>query len=158
MLRTALVAVVLATVALTGCKKQIDAAKGEKLLSEPIDKAGFKVKVTCPKDIEIKEGGTFDCEATGEDGTFKINVTMKDDEGNVTSRWEPGVLDTKDAIEQAKAKVPDVKITCPKRIIVLKNKGDTSTCEAATATEKGQLTITMDDPEKGAWSWKLAEK
>lgn len=44
------------------------------------------VEVTCPEEVEAKEGDTFDCTATTGNERAKVHVTQRDDEGNL--RWE----------------------------------------------------------------------
>jgi hypothetical protein len=40
--------------------------------------------LTCPDDVEPKEGETFTCEGVAPDGRqFQIDVTMTDDEGSI---------------------------------------------------------------------------
>jgi hypothetical protein len=84
------ITVLLAALALTsiGCTKTIDGAKLEKHIAEELEKQA-KVKpksVTCPKDQVEKEGGTFACSASLDDGTnIPIEVKMKGG-GNV--EWE----------------------------------------------------------------------
>jgi hypothetical protein len=153
MTRTVLLVSALALAA--GCKKKIDSAKGEKLLGEKLAAAGYKLNVTCPKDVEIKKDAKFSCDAKGDDGEFSIEVTMTDDEGNVT--WKPplGLIDTKEMIEQVHKQKPDVKVECAKRLVVLTKKGETSSCAASEGTNKGKVVMTLDDPDKGAWGWKL---
>jgi hypothetical protein len=82
------ITLLVALLALAGCTKQIDGAKLEKNIAEEVEKqTKHKPKsVTCPKDIVEKEGGTFQCTATADDGsTVPVDVTMQGG-GNV--KWE----------------------------------------------------------------------
>jgi hypothetical protein len=49
------------------------------------ERGGLSVNaVTCPSDVKVEVGATFDCTATGQDGTsWVIHVTQRDDQGNV---------------------------------------------------------------------------
>jgi hypothetical protein len=57
----------------------------EELMAKNIgEQAGAKdVKVDCPEIIVGKKGGTFDCSATSGKDKATVNVTQKDDQGNV---------------------------------------------------------------------------
>jgi hypothetical protein len=79
-------ALVLGSLALTGCKTKIDGSKVEDAIKSGVkEKVGAEMKsVTCPKDVEAKAGDSFECKgsaATGEELVFL--VTEKDDQGNV---------------------------------------------------------------------------
>jgi Domain of unknown function (DUF4333) len=47
------------------------------------------VEVTCPDDVEAKEGDTFDCTARAQGESATISVTQQDDEGNIRWKLEP---------------------------------------------------------------------
>jgi hypothetical protein len=55
-------------------------------LSDQLDVPG--VEVSCPDDVEVRQGSTLDCiaRAPGETTGLRIVVTQVDDDGNVT--WE----------------------------------------------------------------------
>jgi hypothetical protein len=65
--------------------KNLDTAKLEDRISAEIDKQlNVKTDVSCPRNVKIKEGDTFECTAKADDGsTRQVQVTQKDDEGNV---------------------------------------------------------------------------
>lgn len=49
--------------------------------------AGGSVTVICPDSVVVSSGSTFDCDATGDDGTHvTVVVRQTDDQGNVTWR------------------------------------------------------------------------
>ena len=79
-------ALVLASAA---CSKTLDTTELEGSLKDQLetqlDVTGLTV--ACPDDIEAEAGNTFECTATGTDGsTVTIAVTQADDEGKLT--WE----------------------------------------------------------------------
>lgn len=46
--------------------------------------------ISCPSNVELAEGDTFDCEVKASDDTkSSVTVTQKDDEGNVTLKVNP---------------------------------------------------------------------
>ncbi|WP_353866716.1 DUF4333 domain-containing protein [Svornostia abyssi] len=66
----------------------LDTDKAETEITKELDKqVGTGAKVSCPDDVEVKKGDTFNCTATDPEGNkATIVVTQKDDEGNIT--WE----------------------------------------------------------------------
>ena len=71
------------------CSKTLDSTELEGTLKDQLetqlDVTGLTVE--CPDDIEAEAGDTFECSATGTDGSaVTISVTQTDDEGNLT--WE----------------------------------------------------------------------
>jgi hypothetical protein len=71
-----------------GCgEKKLNTSKLEDKIKQGIEQqAGVKVKsVSCPGDVKIKKGATFNCRATTTSGqTAPVQVSQKDDKGNVT--------------------------------------------------------------------------
>jgi hypothetical protein len=46
--------------------------------------------VSCPDDVKVEQGGTFECTGTAPNGEeFTIDVTQKDDEGNIEFEVPP---------------------------------------------------------------------
>ncbi len=46
--------------------------------------------ISCPTNVELEEGDTFDCDVeASDDTTFTVTVTQKDDEGNVIWKQNP---------------------------------------------------------------------
>ena len=83
------IVVVAAAVAFVGCGDSLDIDKAEEEIGTGIEEqtGATGVTVTCPDDVELEAGGTFDCSATdsqGEEGT--VSVEQTDDEGNI--RWQ----------------------------------------------------------------------
>jgi Domain of unknown function (DUF4333) len=90
MRRIAVVLVVpMVALAGAGCSEQIDTAKAERSIKTGIESktsGGVPVRsVSCPKDVEVKKGKSFDCTVTGTNGKkATITVVQTDDKGNVT--------------------------------------------------------------------------
>ena len=83
----ALVAVTLVAV---GCTKSLDTANLESTLKTQLESQlnASGLTVSCPDNIKVESGGTFECTATDQSGqSVTIEVTQKDDQGNVT--WKP---------------------------------------------------------------------
>ncbi len=70
-----------------GCgDKKLDTGKLEGKIKDGIQKqAGVKIRaISCPDDVKVKKGDTFNCRATTTSGqTANVKVTQQDDEGNV---------------------------------------------------------------------------
>jgi hypothetical protein len=89
-----LAASILAVIALTACKKQLDTVGYEKKLRSELEAKGITAdKVTCPKDIKAKKGETFTCQITieGKDYGFEATIGNIDgDKVDMTTRWVDG--------------------------------------------------------------------
>lgn len=84
-----LAALALAATGVAGCgTTTLDTDKAETEITKELDKqVGTGAKVSCPDDVEVKQGDTFNCTATDPEGNkATIVVTQKDDEGNIS--WE----------------------------------------------------------------------
>ena len=82
-----LVAVILVAV---GCTKSLDTSSLESALKSQVESEfnASGLTISCPDNIKVEAGGTFECTASGPSGqTFTIEVTQTDDKGNVT--WKP---------------------------------------------------------------------
>ena len=89
MTRTFTVAVLAATLVLSGCSRVVDTDELEAQISSELQRqAGVTpTSVDCPDDVPAEAGGTFTCTATADDGsTATIEVVQQDDEGNLN--WE----------------------------------------------------------------------
>jgi hypothetical protein len=140
-----------------GCKTQIDSNKAEKVIGDKLAEVGFVATVTCPDHVEAKTGAVFNCEAASADGTkVTIAVTQKDNEGNVTWRPDGTIVDTDKVAADAKQKIGGTAaITCPKRAVVLKQAGETTSCTVKDGDKQGRLEIKLEKPETGGLSWEI---
>ncbi len=85
-------AVVMLGLALGGCSvsasvggDDLDTAELEEVIAAEVAKqVDGEIDVSCPADVKIKEGHTFECRVTFDDGsTRQARVVQKDGEGNV---------------------------------------------------------------------------
>ena len=150
----------LATVALAvtagGCGSDtVDAGKVEAGIEQSLSTATAKVSgVSCPDDVEKKEGATFTCDAKLEaGGTAKITVTQTTNAGDYTYSFKPGtVVLTDDTLEPAleadlaASGVPGTKVDCPATVKV--KTGETFTCTATgSGGRQSQLTFTFSSDD-----------
>jgi Domain of unknown function (DUF4333) len=139
-----------ASVAVTGCSKTIDAKKGEKFITKQVEgRIGIQVKtVKCPSGLTAKKGATFDCTVTATDGsTGKAQVTEKDAKGNVTVRTpfiSPSSLEKSIASginQQAGSNA--ARIGCPD--IIEAEKGGKFDCQLTAGKQKLTVKVTQTD-------------
>jgi hypothetical protein len=72
---------------MAGCTRTLDKQSLEAQLATDLQSNGSTYTVACPDGVKAQAGGTFQCTATGPDGTsLALTVTQTDDQGNVT--WE----------------------------------------------------------------------
>jgi Domain of unknown function (DUF4333) len=73
-----------------GCgTAQLDTDRVESGIRDGITRqTGVKIdSVRCPDDVEAERGGTFRCEAVASNGQrARVEVTQRDDEGNISWR------------------------------------------------------------------------
>jgi hypothetical protein len=88
----------LAAVAIAACggydKGQAEGEIQDKLSSQVEQAVGSPItSVSCPDDVELKSGETFDCTATLENGSeLTVNSEITDDDGNATFNISPEEL------------------------------------------------------------------
>lgn len=140
-----------------GCKTQIDSNKAEKVIGDKLTEAGLAATVTCPDHVEAKTGAVFNCEATTTDGSkVTIVVTQKDNEGNVSWKPDGTIVDTDKVAADAKQKIGGTAvIACPKRAVVLKQAGETTSCTVKDGDKQGRLEIKLEKPETGGLTWEI---
>jgi hypothetical protein len=91
----AVVGALAASIAFAACGTEtLDNADLESQLTEQLSAdAGVdpaQVSVSCPEDVEIEQGGEFECTLTAPNGDeVRVEVTMTDDEGNVDAVVPP---------------------------------------------------------------------
>ena len=80
-----LLGAVLASAALAACgTKTLDVAEVEATIGKRLtQEAKAKVSVSCPEEVKIKKGDSFDCTAKGREGATTVTVTQLDDNGRV---------------------------------------------------------------------------
>jgi hypothetical protein len=145
----------------SGCDKgTIDTAKAQSTARSLVaQQTGAQVKsVVCPRHIPLERGATFTCTATGADGTTgRIDVTQKDDQGNVHIS-APGLLHTGNAAKLIAERLTAqfklvVRVRCPD--LVLAHKGTALTCTATDAAGHVRpVTVTVTD-EQGSIHYRL---
>lgn len=139
-----------------GCGSDtVDAGKAEAGIEESLSTATAKVSsVSCPDDVEKKDGATFTCDAKLEGGgKAKVRVTQTSNAGDYTYSFKPGtVVLTDDALEPAletdlaASGVPGTKVDCPATVKV--KTGETFTCTATgSGGRQSQLTFTFSSDD-----------
>ena len=142
--------------AVAGCGNDtVDADKVEAGIEQRLSTATAKVSsVSCPDDVEKKEGTTFTCDAKLEGGgKAKVKVTQTSNAGDYTYSFMPGTVVLTDNVlepaleaDLAASGVPGAKVDCPATVKV--KTGETFTC-TATGSEgrQSQLTFTFSSDD-----------
>lgn len=156
---TAAAALIALGVLALGCriKRTIKSDEVEQIIGEWFTTLGVQATVTCPDGQEAKAGATFTCEAVEVAGEkFSILVTQKDDEGNIEYEVDGSLIDTNKVVEEAKAKLGGgVVVTCPKRIVLLRKVGDTTSCTLRDGDKQGTFEIKLKDVKTGRVSMEV---
>ena len=156
---------VISVAAIAGCKRTVKTAEVESWVKQRTTELGINAsKVTCPKNIEAKEGKTFDCEVEVEGKTYTLVSTIKSVEGTnvkfdtawknqttgviIRSKLVPALTD-----ELSKRFATQVAITCAEPLLFL-DAARSLTCELAAGAIKSKLAITFDD-KLAPTDWKL---
>jgi len=139
-----------------GCKKTVKTAEVETWMKSRTTELGINAtKVTCPKNIEPKEGKTFDCEIEVEGKTYTIVGTMTKVESskvNFDTAWKNGAngviirakLQPALAEELTKQFGAKVDLACPEPLLFLDDKRAT-TCDFVAGATKAKITTTFDE-------------
>ena len=143
--RGASVSTLALALAAAGCGSDtVDPDKVEEGIEESLSTATAKVSsVSCPDDVEKKDGATFTCDAKLEGGgKAEVKVTQTSNAGDYTYSFKPGtVVLTDDVLEPAleadlaASGVPGAKVDCPATVKV--KTGETFTC-TATGSRAGR--------------------
>lgn len=114
--------------------------------------AGVPIEtVTCPDNVNLKAGGTFECKASAQNVDFRIAVTMKDNDGSFSSNTKGLLILTKlekllqDNIK--KQTKQDVTADCGGTLRAAKV-GDTFPCtikDAQGKTQKIELIVKTEE-------------
>lgn len=158
-------AIVLALAATSGCKKSVKTAEVETWMKARTTELGINAsKVTCPKDIEPKEGKSFDCELDVEGKAYTIVGTITKVESskvNFDTSWKNGANGVIIRSKLVPALVEDlsktfatkVDIACAEPLLFLDAKR-AATCDLTAGTTKAKLVVTFDD-KLAPTGWKL---
>jgi hypothetical protein len=133
----------LATGACTLERTVLDGATLEREIARRFAERDLAVTAACPRARPPKAGDAFTCEARFEDGTaLTIDVVQKDDRGNATWRFDGLLLDTRKDLVEIKAMLPtSAVITCAKRVLHLKQVGDTVSCDLRDGDHRARLVL-----------------
>lgn len=156
---------VTAGLVLAGCSVSVgggdlDTADAEALIEGGYERQGaVAVEVSCPRDVEPEEGGTFICEATGPTGaTADIDVMQVDDEGNIEFAYvpiglNPAALEAQIATEFQRQRSVSVSVSCPRAIAA--EEGNVFPCTVTAPNgDEVEAQVTQRDDE-GNVRWRI---
>ncbi len=84
-MRLAVIPIVLLAFAFTACgEKTVDADSAEETVAGLIsEQTGFEpTDMSCPSDVEAKQGDTFECSFTGPEGPYTASVRITEVDGD----------------------------------------------------------------------------
>jgi len=113
--------------------------------------------VSCPADVEVKSGGTFECTAKVDGQDVKFTVTQTDDNGNVEVTTDSTVVQVSDVEENISQQVEaaaddemvnaDTSCDAGGRTVLVDPDGETLTCTVSNADDPSQsigITASVD--------------
>ena len=136
----------------------LDDARAERIIAGWLaDRYGITATVVCPEDRPAKAGDAFTCEATTDYGEVVVlDVKQNNNQGNVTFLLRGLFVDTKTDFGEIAAKLPEsAAIACPKRVLYLKQVGDTVSCDVRHADDRTRLVIRYTDAEAGRFAYEV---
>ncbi len=146
------------TIALLGAcsvstNETLDNDKGEKAIATLLqEKTGAAVgDVNCPE-RDVKQGDVFECTAQLDGQPVRLQITQRDDEGNVDMKQAQAIIDLKQAVafvqgEVEKAQGKSVTADCGPGNYLVKDPGTTFDCQI-TPTPRGtagRVVVTVND-------------
>ena len=141
---------------------QLDPGKVAEVVRERAGGVRFD-EVVCPPGIAAAAGTTFECVATGDNGTRVIvTVTQTDDAGGVTLRFGRGIVQTDTVASMLDADVEatldaDVELTCPEAVLLPDNTG-TFTCDGVDeGGDRFAISVRVDDGAVAPDGWDLLD-
>lgn len=149
----AAVASVLSLSALAGCTRNLDMEAVKTSVRDMVtQQIGANVKsVTCPDSREIKAGDSFSCKVEIDHGATDVQVTQKDDAGNIDMKTTRTVLKVGDLEKLIAAQIQqnsglEATVDCgPKFRPSIAN--ETFDCTATAGADTAQVRVTVKDEE-----------
>lgn len=146
---------VVVAVAVVGCSKapdRLEARVAEQRIKTAIaTSSGIDVSsVGCPNDVDIKPGATFRCTALVDGKVLGVRAVQRNAKGDLSVEAQSAVVRTGQVTTDLKARLdaqfarPFIVDCGPAETRVL-NAGATFTCQAADATSKRVVTVTVRD-------------
>lgn len=117
--------------------------------------------VSCPDQVLLAAGTSFDCDAKIAQGRFPVKVTVKDAQGNLNFRTKQILLlsEAETKLQQSikKSEKLDVKADCGGKVKLFKKVGEKFQCKLKTTDGKtGTATITpISEEGKVDAKWKI---
>lgn len=140
-----------ATLVLAACggDKTVDDQQVEQGIEDSVTLAGVKVdKVSCPSDVTVSKGDTFDCSVSASNGTTATVVVTQEGGNRYTYSVKSGSLKVPgtvlaDSVEKdlAAQGATGASVTCPETVVV--KVGTTVTCDVSGAQGAASGTVTF---------------
>lgn len=117
--------------------------------------------VVCPPDVAAAAGATFECVATGADGTrVVVTVTQRDDAGDVTISYGRGMVDTSSVAAMLDAEVEatleaEVELRCPAAVLLPDATGSFTCSGVDEGGDRFEIAVRVADGAVAPDAWDL---
>lgn len=167
--RAAAAAAALLAAALGGCSvkvssggKQLNIEKGEGLIKQQLgDQLGVPIdQVDCPE-RKINKGDTFECTASFDGQTLRLNVTQTDDQGYVEGEPLQALIDVPKASDAIASRFKaqtgvTARAACPNHRVLVQEVGSTFECTLALSDGSTERVIVTVKNLDGAVEFRIA--
>lgn len=150
------ITIVLALVAVVGCKPKIDADRVESEIEKMLAARGITAGAICPKNLEAKRGATFQCTAADNAGQqMVIDVGIHADEGRAAIKLAGTIVDTAALLAMVKESAgdPNATLACPAKMLVITDTRP-AYCDVTTGGETIPIEVVETERAKHLFSWK----
>jgi Domain of unknown function (DUF4333) len=107
--------------------------------------------VSCPKGIEVKQGGTFDCTTVLDGQPLTVHGSLTDSKGAFTVKPAAAIVIVAKAVNaivtQVEQTTANATVDCGARTVLVKAPGQTFLCRATAAGVTRTVTVTVTDVE-----------
>jgi hypothetical protein len=141
--------------ALAGCAgtadHTLDARGAARAIADNLaNSTGLPVpKVTCPKGVQVKPGGTFDCTTVLDGQPLTVRATLTDAKGAFTVKPAAAIVIVAKAVDAIVTNVEQTTahatVDCGARAVLVKAPGQTFQCQATADGVTRDVTVTVTD-------------
>jgi hypothetical protein len=143
-----LVAATLAVMLAAACGKELDVSKPEEAIAREVERvyAVDVSEVSCPRDVEVKAGATFDCLVVLPGDRLTAKVTQTDDEGGLSFELAEQILTRRSVTEAIRKQYNATSVDCGEERFWVSRPGRTFTCQATDdAGGDAEIEVTIRD-------------
>jgi hypothetical protein len=141
-------AALVASVSATACGKELDVSKPEEAIAREVERVyGVEVEgVSCPRDVQVREGATFDCLVVLPGDRLTANVTQTDDEGGLSFELAEQILTRRSVTDAIRKQYNATSVDCGEDRFWVSRPGRSFTCQATDdAGGDAEIEVTIRD-------------